>query len=71
MDGSKILVWRGLDPAKDVASPLHSRLITPEFNGVSKEYNFHPSNGHTLVVDEADAAVLLSGPDKAEFRIQA
>ena len=62
-------------PTKTVAPrqahPLHSRIIDPENHGVSRVYHFHPDNDHTLEVDESDAAILMNGPDKAEFRIRA
>jgi len=67
---TKTLVWKGNNPEQSKASPLHSRYIEPEYHGVSKTYHFHPDTDHTLEVDEADAAVIMSGPDKAEFRIK-
>lgn len=69
--GTKVLVWQGIEPGSRKASPIHSRYITPEDNGVSRVYHFHPDQGHALEVDEADAAIILSGPDKHEFRIKA
>ena len=67
---TKTLVWKGADRSKEAASPLHSRLIEPEHHGVSRTYHFHPDTGHALEVDETDAAIIMSGPDRAEFRVK-
>lgn len=61
---TKLLVWKDGDYH-------HARLLTPEHQGISREYLFDRTNKHTVEVDDADAAVIMNGPDKAEFRVKA
>lgn len=61
---TKTLVWKQGDYH-------HARLLTPEHQGISREYLFDRDNKHTVEVDAADAAIIMEGPDKAEFRMKA
>lgn len=49
--------------------PLHVRLLTPEINGLSREYQFKGRDYWIAVMDHEDVKRLMASPDAVDFEV--